>query len=42
VAAQKHRLKVLIGQMNLTIISPMLAGRLAQFITNWEAIKGIN
>jgi len=29
---------VLIGQMNPTISSPMLAGRLAQFITNWEKI----
>jgi len=38
VSAQKHHLKVLIGQMNLTISSPMLAGRLAQFITNWEKI----
>ena len=38
VAAQKHHLEVLIGQMNLTITSPMLAGRLAQFITNREKI----
>jgi len=35
VSAQKHHLEVLIGQMNLTISSPMLAGRLAQFNTNW-------
>jgi len=38
VVAQKHHLEVLIGQMNLTINSPVLAGRLAQFITNWEKI----
>ena len=38
VTAQKHHLEVLIGQMNLTITSPILAGRLAQFITNWEKI----
>ena len=38
VSAQKHHLEVLIGQMNLTINSPMLAGRLAQFITNREKI----
>jgi len=35
VSAQKHHLEVLIGQMNLTI---SLAGRLAQFNTNWERI----
>jgi len=28
VSAQKHHLEVLIGQMNLNISSPMLAGRL--------------
>ena len=38
VSAQKQHLEVLIGQLNLTITSPMLAGRLAQFITNWEKI----
>jgi len=38
VSAQKQHLKVLIGQLNLTITSPMLTGRLAQFIVNWEKI----
>ena len=28
--------EVLISQLNLTITSPMLAGRLAQFVSNWE------
>jgi len=35
VTIQKHHLEVL---MNRTITSPMLAGRLAQFITNWKIL----
>ena len=38
VASPKHHLEVLIGQMNLTITSPILAGRLAQFIPNWQKV----
>ena len=37
-SVQKHHLEVLMDQMNLTVTSPMLAGRLTQFITNWEKI----
>ena len=38
VSAQQQHLEVLISQLNLTITSPMLAGRLAQFVSNWEKI----
>ena len=38
VSAQQQHLEALISQLNLTITSPMLAGRLAQFISNWEKI----
>ena len=38
VSAQQQHLEALISQLNLTITSPMLAGRLAQFVSNWEKI----
>ena len=34
----RYHLEALIGQMDLTIESPMLAGRLAQYVINWERI----
>jgi len=38
VDAPKGHLEVLISQMDLTINSPKLAGRLSQFISNWQRI----
>ena len=35
---QRHHLEVLIGQMDLSINSTKLAGRLAQYLNNWEQI----
>ena len=38
VDAPKGHLEVLISQMDLTINSPRLAGRLAQYVSNWQKI----
>ena len=38
VQTPKHHLEVLIGQMDLKINCPELAGRLAQYIHNWEQL----
>jgi len=38
ISTQSHHIKVLIGQMNLQLNSPNLAGRLAYYVPNWEQI----
>ena len=38
VGTPRHQLEVLISQMDLSINSTKLAGRLTQFLTNWEQI----
>ena len=38
VGALRHQLEVLISQMDLSINSTKLAGRLTQFLKNWEQI----
>jgi len=34
----KHHIEMLINQMDLTINSPKLAGRLSQYVRNWEQL----